>query len=155
MKVKVVRYVFSEYNDYYRFVLTNIISFKSQKFQESQSEDEPHILKHLVFKPVLQQIHEVAATQEEIRLIERYLAQNPGATLRKAEKFLYDLSCIPQFNERVTCMMYENRFTDLLDGIENTLLTFKSTCHQLTSKIEIQNIFAIILTLGKSSFEFL
>ncbi|XP_075680113.1 formin protein cappuccino isoform X2 [Dermatophagoides pteronyssinus] len=96
----------------------------------------------------LQQIHEVAATQEEIRLIERYLAQNPGATLRKAEKFLYDLSCIPQFNERVTCMMYENRFTDLLDGIENTLLTFKSTCHQLTSKIEIQNIFAIILTLG-------
>ena len=59
MKVKVVRYVFSEYNDYYRFVLTNIISFKSQKFQESQSEDEPHILKHLVFKPVLQQIHEV------------------------------------------------------------------------------------------------
>ncbi|OTF82700.1 Formin Homology 2 Domain containing protein, partial [Euroglyphus maynei] len=96
----------------------------------------------------LQQIHEVAATQEEIRTIERYLAQNPNATLRKAEKFLYDLSCIPQFNERVTCMMHENRFTDLLDGIENTLLTFKSTCHALTSKVEIQNIFAIILTLG-------
>lgn len=97
----------------------------------------------------LQQIHEVAGTQEEISLIDRHLKQFPDAQLSKAERFLYDLSRIPQFHERVNCIMHEIKFAELLVSIENTLSTFKLTCSSLTSKSSIQEIFAIILTLGK------
>lgn len=102
----------------------------------------------------LQQINEVAATTDEIRLIERHLQQNPDVPLRKAEQFLYDLSRIPQFSERVSCIMHEIKFSELLVNIENTLSTFKLTCSSLTSKASIQDIFAIILTIGKIGFEF-
>lgn len=96
----------------------------------------------------LQQIEEVAATQEEIRTIEQHLEQNPNADLGKAERFLYDLSKIPQFTQRVKCIMHEIKFSDLLVNIDNTLSTFRLTCSTLTSKKSIQDIFAIILTFG-------
>lgn len=96
----------------------------------------------------LQQIYEVAATSEEIRMIEQHLQHCPDIPLRKAEQFLYDLSRIPQFSERVSCIMHELKFADLLVNVENTLSTFKLTCSSLTSKASIQDIFAIILTFG-------
>ncbi|OTF74925.1 hypothetical protein BLA29_010883, partial [Euroglyphus maynei] len=34
--------------------------------QESQSEDEPHILKHSVTKPIIQEVHEVITPQRKI-----------------------------------------------------------------------------------------
>lgn len=96
----------------------------------------------------LQQIHEVAATQEELLLIENHLKKSPDVPLGKAERFLYDLSRIPQFHERVNCIMHELRFEELLVGIESTLSNFKLTCSSLTSKSSIKEIFAIILTVG-------
>lgn len=97
----------------------------------------------------LQQIHEVAATAEELLTIEGHLKRSPEVPLGKAERFLYDLSRIPQFHERVNCIMHELRFEELLVGIESTLSNFKLTCSSLTSKSCIKEIFAIILTVGK------
>ena len=97
----------------------------------------------------LQQIHEVAGTPEELIVIERNLKQHPDMPLPKAERFLYDLSRIPQFHERVNCIMHEIKFAELLVSIENTLSIFKLTCSSLTSKASIHVIFAIILTFGK------
>lgn len=34
--------------------------------QESQSEDEPHILKHSVTKPIIQEVHEVITPQRRV-----------------------------------------------------------------------------------------
>ena len=34
--------------------------------QESQSEDEPHILRHSVTKPIIQEVHEVITPQRRV-----------------------------------------------------------------------------------------
>ncbi|XP_054155040.1 formin-2-like [Oppia nitens] len=96
----------------------------------------------------LEQIFEVMATKEELELIDKHLKTKPDIQLAKAEEFLYSLSQIHAFADRVQAIVYEIKFADHLSTIESRLNTFKILCESLTTMASIKEIFAIILTLG-------
>lgn len=80
--------------------------------------------KHLgIYYLVLQR-----ATQEELELIKSHLATKPDVPLDRPEQFLYDLSEIPNFAERISCFMFQAEFEDSINTIEHTLTNIKTTC---------------------------
>jgi len=96
----------------------------------------------------LQKIFEMYPTQEELSKIQNHLKENPEVLLGKPEQFLYDISRICCFPERVSCLMFEIQFSETISSIETRLNNFKNTCNYLMTNRNLKNIFAIILSLG-------
>lgn len=96
----------------------------------------------------LKKIHDIYATPEELKKIESHVKNHNHIPLGKPEKFLHELSQIPHFTERVSCMMFEIEFSEIISGIEARLNNFKSLCAYLMSNLDLKNVFAIILSLG-------
>ncbi|CAG2121235.1 unnamed protein product, partial [Medioppia subpectinata] len=88
------------------------------------------------------------ATKEELELIQKHVTNNPDIPLAKAEEFLYNLSQIHEFADRVQSIVYELKFSDHLITIESRLNNFKILCQSLTTMATIKDLFVIILTLG-------
>lgn len=99
---------------------------------------------------VLIKINEAIATEEEMKKITKHLQSKASKDipLGKPEQFLYDLSQIESFSDRVACVMFEIHFTEGITVIETKLNNFKLTCDHLIASDQIPVIFSIILTLG-------
>ncbi|CAG9817334.1 unnamed protein product [Phaedon cochleariae] len=102
----------------------------------------------IVSLEALQQIYEVRANEEEFDLIKSHLASKPEVPLDKPEQFLYELSEISHFAERISCLMFQVEFDDSISTIGHTLTNIKSTCDFLINSAELKEVMAIILTLG-------
>lgn len=61
-------------------------------------------------------------------MIRSHITSSPDIPLDKPEQFLYDLSEISNFAERISCFMFEVEFADSILTIEHTLTNIKSTC---------------------------
>lgn len=96
----------------------------------------------------LQKIYDIYASPEELKKIETHVKNSPNIPLGKPEQFLYDLSRIPCFAERVTCLMFEIQFAENISNIEARLNNFKNVCNSLMTNLDLKNVFAIILSLG-------
>ncbi|RWS04511.1 protein cappuccino-like protein, partial [Dinothrombium tinctorium] len=96
----------------------------------------------------LQKIYEIYATNDELEQIKAHIKNNPDIPLGKPEQFLYDLSQIPFFADRVACIMFEIRFSETLHSIETRLNNFKLVCETLMKSKGIKDVFSIILALG-------
>ncbi|KAB0794648.1 hypothetical protein PPYR_11487 [Photinus pyralis] len=102
----------------------------------------------IVSLEALQQIYEVRAIPEELRQIREHLETKPDIPLDKPEQFLYELSEISNFAERVSCFMVQIEFEDSIVNIEHTLTNITSTCDFLTNNESLIKLLSIILTLG-------
>ncbi|CAH2007546.1 unnamed protein product [Acanthoscelides obtectus] len=102
----------------------------------------------IVSLEALQQIYEVRATPDELEMIKAHLASKPDVPLDKPEQFLYELSQISNFAERISCLMFRVEFDDSINTIDHTLTNIKSTCDYLVKNPELKEVMAIILTLG-------
>lgn len=58
-------------------------------------------------------------------------------------RFLYDLSQIPDYDERIFCFIFQSTFQESISGIENKLNNLKMTC-----EVRRIFIFAIFLFLS-------
>lgn len=96
----------------------------------------------------LKQIHEIAATDDELQTIEAFLASEDRTELGKAERFIHELSKIDSFIDRFKCMMFEVSSAEQIQTIESKLNNFRHMCEVLTTSETIQNILSIILALG-------
>lgn len=63
-----------------------------------------------------------------MELIRSHLATKSDIPLDKPEQFLYDLSEISNFAERISCFMFQVEFDDSITTIEHTLNNMKFTC---------------------------
>nr|CAI5839787.1 unnamed protein product [Callosobruchus analis] len=102
----------------------------------------------IVSLEALQQIYEVRANADEIEMIKAHLQTKPDVPLDKPEQFLYELSQISNFAERISCLMFRVEFDDSINTIDHTLTNIKSTCDYLVKSPELKEVMAIILTLG-------
>ncbi|CAH1110622.1 unnamed protein product [Psylliodes chrysocephalus] len=96
----------------------------------------------------LHQIYEVRATAEELEIIKAHMENSPNIPLDKPEQFLYELSEISNFAERISCLMFQVEFDDSINTIGHTLTNIKTTCDFLINNLELKEVMAIILTLG-------
>lgn len=97
---------------------------------------------------VLTSIFELRGTPEELDLIARHIESKPSISLGKSEMFLWGISRIPFFAERVACITFESNFPENLASVENRLNNLKIICETLLTSQNVKNVFAIILALG-------
>ncbi|OQR66731.1 hypothetical protein BIW11_04930 [Tropilaelaps mercedesae] len=97
---------------------------------------------------VLTSIFELRGTPEELDLITRHLDSKPDVPLGKSEMFLWGISKIPFFAERVACITFESNFPENLASVENRLNNLKIICETLLTSQHVKDVFAIILALG-------
>lgn len=68
------------------------------------------------------------ATSEELECIKEHVSSKPSVPLDKPEQFLYDLSQISNFAERISCLMFEVEFDNAINSIGYNLTNMKTTC---------------------------
>ena len=98
---------------------------------------------------VLVKIKDEMATSDELKKIKSHLEKkNQEVPLGKPEQFLYELSQINGFLDRVACIMFEIHFMETISVIETKLNNFRFCCDNLINSDTIPQVFSIILTLG-------
>ncbi|CAH2108136.1 unnamed protein product [Euphydryas editha] len=96
----------------------------------------------------LQQIYELRAAEEELLLIKEHMKNKPDVPLDKPEAFLYELSGIHNFAERISCFTFQAEFDDAVNTIMHKLDNLKHTCEFLMTSESLKQLFAIILAVG-------
>merc|ERR1712029_35254 len=96
----------------------------------------------------LGQVKANQATSDEIMVIKNHIENVADIPLDIPERFLLDLSGISNFNERLECFMFQTRFSDCLDEIENRLHNIKHVCDMLISSQAMKQVFSVILSCG-------
>uniref|UniRef100_T1JJV2 FH2 domain-containing protein n=1 Tax=Strigamia maritima TaxID=126957 RepID=T1JJV2_STRMM len=96
----------------------------------------------------LQKIYEARGTAEEIASIKDHVQKNPDDPLDKPDQFVYELSNIPHFADRISCFMFQSSFSEGIGSIESRLNNLKFLCHRLMTGESVQKTFGIILALG-------
>lgn len=102
----------------------------------------------VVTTDVLVKLNESAASADEVAAIKAHVDSKSEIPLGKPEQFLYDLSRIASFEDRIACIMFEIQFQEAAAQIETKLNNFKMTCDALMTWDSIAQVFSIILTLG-------
>lgn len=64
-------------------------------------------------------------------MIKDHLATKPEIPLDKPEQFLYELSEISNFAERISCLMFQVEFEDSISTISHTLTNLRTACEVL------------------------
>ena len=96
----------------------------------------------------LGQIKANQGTSDELSMIKGQVEACPDIPLDKPEQFLLDLSKISHFNERLECFMFQTRFSDAIQDIENRMMNIKHVCNLLKDSTGMMQVFQVILTLG-------
>ncbi|XP_067119071.1 formin-like isoform X4 [Centruroides vittatus] len=96
----------------------------------------------------LQALYDIRPTAEELEIIKNHLSTKPNIHLDRPEQFLYDLSQIPDYNDRLSCVMYQVTFYDYIGQVESKLNNFRMTCEFMLTSRSLQDVLNIILTLG-------
>ncbi|TRY63309.1 hypothetical protein TCAL_13592 [Tigriopus californicus] len=97
---------------------------------------------------VLVQISRIQASKDELATFQAHVEACPEIPLDTSEQFLLDLSQISHFNKRLECVMFQNKFSDSLNDIENRLNNVNHVCDQLLNSQPMKEVFSVILACG-------
>ena len=98
----------------------------------------------------LSSIYSIRPQDDEIKLIQDYLKTNSEETLDKPELFFLELSRIPAFEERIYCLVYQNKFNESIVSIDFRLNSVKTVCDELMNNDKIKKLLGIILACGNN-----
>lgn len=98
----------------------------------------------------LNAIYSVRPTEDEIKQIEDYVKLETGNEdlLDKPEAFLLELSRIPFFEQRLYCIIYQNKFHEIITGIDFKLNNVATICEELITSDKIKHILGIVIACG-------
>ncbi|XP_072565691.1 formin-2-like isoform X2 [Paramormyrops kingsleyae] len=100
----------------------------------------------------LQALYENKAQKEEIDTIEKHIISTNGVEnakpLDKPEQFLFQLSQIPNFSERVFCILLQSTFSECISSVLRKLEVLQRACITLKSSVGIRQILGLVLAFG-------
>lgn len=96
----------------------------------------------------LAQVRANQASPDELQIIKGHIESLPDIPLDNPEQFLLDLSGISNFNERLECFMFQARFSDGLNEIENRLHNVKHICEMLLGSNSMKQVLSVVLSCG-------
>ncbi|XP_063427865.1 uncharacterized protein LOC134711271 [Mytilus trossulus] len=96
----------------------------------------------------LKAIYDNRADDEEIKKIKKHIDQNPNVPLDKPDQFLYDLTVIPDFAERMFCFLFQENFQESISVIENKLNNLKMTSDTLMNGKGVKDVLGLVLAVG-------
>ncbi|XP_053384577.1 formin-like [Mercenaria mercenaria] len=96
----------------------------------------------------LRQIYEIRGDNDELKKIKDHMKKHPDTPLDKPDQFLYDLSLIPDYAERIFCFIFREAFQESISVIETKMTNLRMTCQSLMSSIHVKRILGLVLALG-------
>ncbi|XP_063699635.1 protein cappuccino-like isoform X2 [Culicoides brevitarsis] len=113
-------------------------------------EEIEHAIYHcdtsVVSLETLQHIMAIKATPDELAQIKE--VSNGDVPLDTPEKFLYQISKISCFSERISCIVLQAEFDEAVSTVSRKLETVIRVCTFMMESENLKIIFSIILTLG-------
>ncbi|XP_023987722.1 formin-2 [Physeter macrocephalus] len=100
----------------------------------------------------LQALYENRAQSDELEKIEKHGRsskdkENPKS-LDKPEQFLYELSLIPNFSERVFCILFQSTFSESICSIRRKLELLQKLCETLKNGSGVMQVLGLVLAFG-------
>lgn len=100
----------------------------------------------------IQALFEIRAQSEEMEKLQRHAKTSKEKDnvkpLDKPEQFLYELSLIPNFSERVFCILFRSTFSENIPSINRKLELIKKVCENLRNGPAVRQVLALILAFG-------
>ncbi|KAK3537990.1 hypothetical protein QTP70_026505 [Hemibagrus guttatus] len=100
----------------------------------------------------LQALYENRAQREEMDQLEKHIKSNMGKEkakpLDKPEQFLLQLSEVPQFSERVFCILVQSTFTESISCVQRKISLLQSVCTALRCSEGVLQVLGLVLVLG-------
>ncbi|XP_056332680.1 formin-2 isoform X2 [Danio aesculapii] len=100
----------------------------------------------------LQALYENRAQKEEMDQIEKHVKSSKDKEkpkpLDKPEQFLLQLSEVPQFSERVFCILFQSTFTECVTSVQRKLETLGKVCMALQSGQAVLQVLGLVLAFG-------
>ncbi|ROL45270.1 Formin-2 [Anabarilius grahami] len=100
----------------------------------------------------LQALYENRAQKEEMDQIEKHIRSSKdkenAKPLDKPEQFLLQLSEVPQFSERVFCILFQSSFTECVTSVQRKLETLLRVCTALQSGQAVLQVLGLVLAFG-------
>merc|ERR1719342_955323 len=124
------------------------IFLRSTHLDIGRLEDVIYSLETTLDSEMLDQIKEVRGTPDELTQLKTFVEKNPEKVLDYPDQFVLDLAGLTHFNERISCLMFQTKFTDLISEIENRLNNIRSCCDFLLTSQSMKNMFAVLLACG-------
>ncbi|XP_054568987.1 formin-2 isoform X2 [Eptesicus fuscus] len=100
----------------------------------------------------LQALYENRAQSDELEKIEKHgrssKDKESAKSLDKPEQFLYELSLIPNFSERVFCILFQATFTESIGSIRRKLELLQKLCETLKNGPGVLRVLGLVLAFG-------
>ncbi|XP_033639550.1 uncharacterized protein LOC117300002 isoform X2 [Asterias rubens] len=96
----------------------------------------------------LESLYEIRHQDDELKTIKAHLAKESDEPLDKPEQFLYELSQIPNFAERVYCMTFQASFKENLTSLRTKLGNVQFVCEVLLTSKGVKKVLGLILAFG-------
>uniref|UniRef100_K7G0T6 FH2 domain-containing protein n=1 Tax=Pelodiscus sinensis TaxID=13735 RepID=K7G0T6_PELSI len=100
----------------------------------------------------LQALYENRAQSDELEKIEKHgkssKERENAKSLDKPEQFLYELSLIPNFSERVFCILFQSTFSESICSIHRKLELLQKLCEMLKSGAGVMQVLGLVLAFG-------
>ena len=125
------------------------IFLKSTHIDVARLEEVVYNLEMNLDSEVLTQIQEIQGTPDELEQLKAHVQSNPDKVLDYPDQFVLDVAGLSHFNDRISCLMFQTKFSDSVSEIENRLNNIQSSCDFLLTSQSMKNMFAVLL--GKKS----
>ncbi|XP_062429638.1 formin-2 [Rhea pennata] len=100
----------------------------------------------------LQALYENRAQSDELEKIEKHSKTSKekenAKSLDKPEQFLYELSLIPNFSERVFCILFQSTFSESICSIRRKLELLQKLCETLKNGSGVMQVLGLVLAFG-------
>ncbi|XP_022104818.1 uncharacterized protein LOC110986863 [Acanthaster planci] len=96
----------------------------------------------------LESLYEIRHQDDELAKIKAHLDKETDQPLDKPEQFLYELSQIPGFADRVYCMTFQASFSENLTILKTKLGNVQCVCEVLLTSDGVKKILGLILAFG-------
>ncbi|XP_054018276.1 formin-2 isoform X2 [Dryobates pubescens] len=100
----------------------------------------------------LQALYENRAQSDELEKIEKHSKSSKekenAKSLDKPEQFLYELSLIPNFSERVFCILFQSTFSESICSIRRKLQLLQKLCETLKNGSGVMQVLGLVLAFG-------
>nr|XP_021151717.1 formin-2 isoform X1 [Columba livia] len=100
----------------------------------------------------LQALYENRAQTDELEKIEKHSKASKekenAKSLDKPEQFLYELSLIPNFSERVFCILFQSTFSESICSIHRKLELLQKLCETLKNGSGVMQVLGLVLAFG-------
>ncbi|XP_078213393.1 formin-2 isoform X7 [Callithrix jacchus] len=100
----------------------------------------------------LQALYENRAQSDELEKIEKHSRSSKdkenAKSLDKPEQFLYELSLIPNFSERVFCILFQSTFSESICSIHRKLELLQKLCETLKNGPGVMQVLGLVLAFG-------